>query len=114
MNYKLIRNIFITAAIVLVLLWCISFQIFYYAKELYDEHHGMHIIDKGEYGWVVPDYPSEEWATVRYEWKQKYDVAMFISDVAVYGTSIYISVCIVCGLDYIIYRLYSRNREAEK
>lgn len=105
MNYKVVGLIFLVVALIIPCLWGFSFYLFDDAKKLYDEHHGMHFIDKGEYAWLVSDYPSEEWVTVRYQWKQKYDIAMFVSDIAVYSTSTFISVILVCGLDYIFYRI---------
>ena len=110
MNYKLIRNVLIFAAVLLFILWCFFNHLIDITNELYDKHHELHIVDKGEYGWLVPNYPTEDWEEVKPQWQKQCNIISVISIVGMCGTILVISTSGIVILHYIFNKFF---KEAE-
>lgn len=116
MNYKLIRNILLSAAGIIILLWCLFFYLVDETNALYKAHHKSSIEliphESGKYATVVPvDKVSDEWeAEIKPQWEKLKSTAILISDIAIYGGVFVFSLSVVFTLDYLI----SKISKAEK
>lgn len=114
MNYKLIRNILLFAAGIIILLWCLFFYLVNETNALYKEHHtsGIELIphESGKYSTVVPvKKVSDEWeAEIKPQWEHLKSTAILVSDIAIYGGVFIFSLSIAFTLDYFISKAEKR------
>ena len=114
MNYKLIRNILLSAAGIIILLWCLFFYLVNETNALYKEHHKSSIEliphESGKYSTVVPvKKVSDEWeAEIKPQWEHLKNTAILISDIAIYGGVFIFSLSVAFTLDYFISKAEKR------
>lgn len=114
MNYKLIRNILLSAAGIVILLWCLFFYLVNETNALYKEHHKSSIElvphESGKYATVVPvEQVSDEWeAVVKSQWEHLKSTAILVSDIAIYSGIFIFSLSVAFTLDYFISKAEKR------